>query len=58
MKFISLPIPDFGVLNAFDDASETISKVVNELEEEAQSSFIVVAVLAGLQLSPQPHSLK
>ena len=33
MEFISLPIPDFGILDSFDDALETISQVVNDLED-------------------------
>ena len=63
MKFLSLPIPDFGILDAFDDASETISQVVDDLEEErtvvvhcrggiGRSSTIAATALTQINVNP------
>ena len=63
MKFISLPIPDFGILDAFGDASETVSQVANDLEEGrtvvvhcrggiGRSSTVAAAALTQVNVNP------
>lgn len=64
MIFVNLSIPDFGILDDYGDAADTISRIVNDLEDGSavvvhcrggigRSSTIAAAVLTQMDVDPE-----